>query len=168
MNWGFDVGVPSSSLLKILEGEGGDVHVVGRVAICGIHLGPKWASIGVQAWFVCLHPFAAFLLTMTQHFAKNASLSIFVGVVAGTLSPGFVLLLQTLLLVVVVASWLLQTILVVVGGLEVGTNSLNLRFVVLHNLCRIHLVGTFGLLSRSGLNGSQFDSSIQPEFILIL
>jgi hypothetical protein len=96
---------------------------------------------------------------MTLYPAKNTGLSVFVGVVARALSPGFVLLLRTLLLVVV-AFGLLRTILGVVGGFEVRTDSLDLRFVVLQSFCRIHLVGTLGLLSRSGLNGSQFDSSI--------
>ena len=77
-----DLGVPSSSLLKILEHEGGNIHVVGRVAIRGFHLGPKWSSIGVQAWFVSLHPLAAFLMTMALQFAKDAGMSVFVGVVA--------------------------------------------------------------------------------------
>jgi hypothetical protein len=96
---------------------------------------------------------------MTLYPAKNTGLSVFVGVVARALSPGFVLLLRTLLLIVV-AFWLLRPILVVVGGFEARTDSLNLRFFVLHSFCSVHLVGTFGLLSRSGLNGSQFDSSI--------
>ena len=145
--------------MKILEREGGDVHVVGWVAIRGVHLGPEWASIGVQAWLVSLDPFATLLLTMTLYSAKNTGLSVFVGVVARALSPGFVLLLRTLLLIVV-AFWLLRPILVVVGGFETRTDSLNLRFFVLHSVCSVHFVCTLGLLSRSGLNGSQFDSSI--------
>jgi hypothetical protein len=71
-----DVGVPSCSLLKILEREGRDVHVVG-----GVDLGPKGLSVGIQAWFIGLDPFLSFLLAMVEHYAEDAGLSIPVGII---------------------------------------------------------------------------------------
>jgi len=76
-----DVGVPSSSLLKMLEREGRDIHVVGGIAFSGVDLGPKGSSVGIQAWFIGLNPFLAFLLVMVEHHAEDAGLSVPVGII---------------------------------------------------------------------------------------
>ena len=86
-----DIGVPSSSLLKILERVGGDVQVVGRVTIRGVHLGPKWSSVRVETRFIGLLSLAAFLLTVALPLAVDAGVAVLVGVIAGTLHPGVIL-----------------------------------------------------------------------------
>jgi hypothetical protein len=79
-----DVGVLSSSELKILEGE---VRLIG---VCHIDFWTGRTAIGVQARLVCLNSLPALLLTAILHFAENASLAIEVGIAALVIqSPGW-------------------------------------------------------------------------------
>ena len=69
-----DVGVPSSSELKILQRLNWSwgltwINIGGRV-----DLQPERASLGVEAWHIGIDPFAAFFLSMIRNFAENADL----------------------------------------------------------------------------------------------
>ena len=78
-----DVGVPSSSELKILN----------RLDLCGvltwigvgsgIALGPERATIGVEARLVGVDALATFFLTVVWNFAKHTNLLVSVGVAPG-------------------------------------------------------------------------------------
>jgi len=78
-----DVGVPSSSELKILQRLNWSwgltwINIGGRV-----DLRPERASLGVEAWHIGIDPFAAFFLSMIRNFAENADLLVSVGVASG-------------------------------------------------------------------------------------
>ena len=76
-----DVGVPSSSELKILNG----LDLCGVLTWIGVgnsvDLGPKRATIGVEARLVGVDALATFFLTVVWNFAENADLFVTVGVV---------------------------------------------------------------------------------------
>ncbi len=78
-----DIGVPSSSELKILQRLNWSwgltwINIGGRV-----DLWPERASLGVEAWHIGIDPFAAFFLSMIWNFAENADLLVSVGVASG-------------------------------------------------------------------------------------
>ncbi len=87
-----DVGVPSSSELKILDGLNwcGVLTWIGVGS--GVDLGPKGTTIGVEAQLICVDAFATFFLTVVWNFAENADLFVTVGVAPGLwliwVSPG--------------------------------------------------------------------------------
>ena len=87
-----DIGVPSSSELKILDGLNW-CGVLTWIGVCsGIDLGPKGTTIGVEARLICVDAFATFFLTVVWNFAENADLFVTVGVAPGLwliwVSPG--------------------------------------------------------------------------------
>ncbi len=78
-----DVGVPSSSESKILNG----LDLCGVLTWIGIgsgvDLGPKRTTIGVEARLVGVDAFAIFFLTVVWNFAEHANLLVPVGVAPG-------------------------------------------------------------------------------------
>ena len=78
-----DVGVPSSSELKILNGL--DLcWVLTWVGVgSSVDLGPKRTTIGVKAWLVGIDALATFFLTVVWNFAEHADLFVTVGVAPG-------------------------------------------------------------------------------------
>jgi hypothetical protein len=88
-----DVGVPSSSSLKILEGDCQSLHRIGWVGVSSIDLWPEWPSVRAQSRFGGLDPFVTFLLSVILQLAKDARLAIPIGLVTLVviLSPGFIL-----------------------------------------------------------------------------
>jgi hypothetical protein len=75
-----DVGVPSSSVLKILESL--DRCWLVLVVICsGIDLGPERASIGVQTGFVGIDPLSTLLLTVIRDLAEDTNLLVAIRIV---------------------------------------------------------------------------------------
>jgi len=77
-----DVGVPSSSELKILQRLNWSWGLTWINIGGGVDLRPEWASLGVEAWHIGIDPFAAFFLSMIWNFAENADLLVSVGVIA--------------------------------------------------------------------------------------
>ncbi len=80
-----DVGVPSSSELKILQRLNWSwgltwINIGGEV-----DLWPERASLGVEAWHIGIDPFAAFFLSMIWNFAEDTNLFVTGGVIAGLL-----------------------------------------------------------------------------------
>ena len=86
-----DVGVPSSSESKILDGLNW-CGVLTWIGGSGIDLGPKGTTIGVEARLICVDALATFFLTVVWNFAENADLFVKVGVAPGLwliwVSPG--------------------------------------------------------------------------------
>ena len=84
-----DIGVPSSSESKILDG----LDLCGVLTWIGvgscIDLGPKRTTIGVEARLVGVDALATFLLTVVWNFAEHANLLVPVGVAPGLLLIGF-------------------------------------------------------------------------------
>jgi hypothetical protein len=78
-----DIGVPSSSELKILNG----LDLSGVLTWIGvgssIDLGPERATIGVEARLVGVDALATFFLTVVWNFAEHANLLVPVGVAPG-------------------------------------------------------------------------------------
>ena len=78
-----DVGVPSSSESKILDG----LDLCGVLTWIGVgscvDLGPKRTTIGVEARLVSLDALATFFLTVVWNFAKHTNLLVPVGVAPG-------------------------------------------------------------------------------------
>ena len=87
-----DVGVPSISELKILDG----LNWCGVLTWIGVgssvDLGPKGTTIGVEARLICVDALATFFQTVVWNFAENADLFVTVGVAPGLwliwVSPG--------------------------------------------------------------------------------
>ena len=69
-----DVGVPSSSESKILDG----LDLCGVLTWIGVgssvDLGPKGTTIGVEAWLVGVDGLATFFLTVVWNFAEHTNL----------------------------------------------------------------------------------------------
>ncbi len=80
-----DVGVPSSSELKILNGLDLCWVLTWIGVSSGVDLGPERATIGVEARFVGIDALAIFLLAMVRNFAEDTHLFVPVGVVTGLL-----------------------------------------------------------------------------------
>ena len=78
-----DVGVPSSSELKILQRLNWNWGLTWINIGGGVDLRPERASLGVEAWHIGIDPFAAFFLSMIRNFAENADLLVSVGVASG-------------------------------------------------------------------------------------
>ncbi len=80
-----DVGVPSSSELKILNGLDwcGVLTWVGVSS--SVDLGPERATIGVEARLVGVDMLATFFLAVVWNFAEDTNLLVPVGVVSGLL-----------------------------------------------------------------------------------
>ena len=80
-----DVGVPSSSESKILDGLDlcGVLTWIGVGS--GVDLGPERATIGVEARLVGVDALATFFLAMVWNFAEDTHLFVPVGVVTGLL-----------------------------------------------------------------------------------
>ena len=80
-----DIGVPSNSELKILNG----LYLCGVLTWIGVgsgvDLGPKRTTIGVEARLVGVDALATFFLTVVWNFAEHAKLLVPVGVVSGLL-----------------------------------------------------------------------------------
>ena len=77
-----DVGVPSSSELKILQILNWSWGLTWINIGGGVDLWPERASLGVEAWHIGIDPFTAFFLSMIWNFAENADLLVSVGVIA--------------------------------------------------------------------------------------
>jgi hypothetical protein len=74
-----DVGVPSSSELKILKGlDRSRLRLVLVGVGSSIDPRPKWASTGVHTGFVSGDPLMTILLAMIWDFAENADLLILI------------------------------------------------------------------------------------------
>ena len=73
-----DVGVPSSSESKILDG----LDLCGVLTLVGvgssIDLGPKRTTIGVEARLVGVDALATFFLTVVWNFAEHTNLLVLV------------------------------------------------------------------------------------------
>ncbi len=80
-----DIGVPSSSESKILNG----LDWCGVLTLVGVSssvdLGPERATIGVEARLVGIDALATFFLTVVWNFAKHTNLFVPVGVAPGLL-----------------------------------------------------------------------------------
>ncbi len=78
-----DIGVPSSSKSKILDG----LDLCGILTWVGIgssvDLGPKRTTIGVEARLVGVDALATFFLMVVWNFAKHTNLLVPVGVAPG-------------------------------------------------------------------------------------
>jgi hypothetical protein len=77
-----DVGVPSSSELKILQRLDLGSCLLVLVVCSGIDLGPEQATTGVQAGLVGGDSFPAVLLPMVWNLAEDTDLFVAVGVIA--------------------------------------------------------------------------------------
>ena len=77
-----DVGVPSSSELKILQRLNWSWGLTWINIGSRVDLRPERASLGVEAWHIGIDPFAAFFLSMIRNFAENTDLLVSGGVIA--------------------------------------------------------------------------------------
>ena len=80
-----DVGVPSSSELKILNGLNWCRGLTWIGVGSGVDLGPEWATIGVEARLVGVDALATLLLAMIRDFAEHANLLVSIGFVSSLL-----------------------------------------------------------------------------------
>ncbi len=80
-----DVGVPSSSELKILDGLDLSRILTWIGVGSGIDLWPKRTTIGVETRLVGVDALATFFLTVVGNLAKHTNLLVPVGVVPGLL-----------------------------------------------------------------------------------
>ncbi len=80
-----DVGVPSSSESKILNGLDWCGVLTWVCVGSSVNLGPKRTTIGVEARLVGVDALATFFLTVVWNFAKYTNLFVSVGVASGLL-----------------------------------------------------------------------------------
>ena len=164
-----DVGVPSSSEVKILNGLdccGGLTWIgVGR----GVDLGPERATIGVEARLVGVDALATFFLTVVGNFAEDTNLLVPVYVVFGLLLirvfPGIGVALVAAgssvapEVPVLAPGGLVERFLraIVVDGFD------GIFWPVLNGIHRSSRV--FGFFSGERLDGCKFDRIIKVQFI---
>ncbi len=78
-----DVGVPSSSESKILDGLNWCGVLTWIDVGSSVDLGLKRVTIGVETRLVCVDALATFFLTVVWNFAEHANLFVTVGIAPG-------------------------------------------------------------------------------------